>query len=101
MVMCYGKVTLNLAVMVGLTTQMELQTTDVIDMVDPSGGPYIRAGQMLSHIIGYGIDEINVIVESFERVDTGYIIKCKEHEYVDLREPNDNGSNKTRTIKFK
>jgi hypothetical protein len=38
---------------------------------------------MLSHII-YDTD-FNVIVESFERVDTGYIIKCKEHEY----DPND------------
>jgi hypothetical protein len=38
---------------------------------------------MLSHIV-YG-DDLNVIVESFERVDTGYIIKCKEHEY----DPND------------
>ena len=64
---------------------------DVIDMVDPSGGPYIRAGQMLSHII-YG-DEMNVIVESFERVDTGYIIKCKEHEY----DPNDMSHLRERT----
>ena len=56
---------------------------DIIDMVDPSGGPYIEAGKMLSHIV-YG-DDLNVIVESFERVDTGYIIKCKEHEY----DPND------------
>jgi len=53
------------------------------DSIDPAGGPYIKAGQMLSHIV-YG-DDLNVIVESFERVDTGYIIKCKEHEY----DPND------------
>ena len=51
--------------------------------VDPSGGPFIKVGQMLSHII-YD-NEFNVIVESFERVNTGYIIKCKEHEY----DPND------------
>jgi len=57
--------------------------TDVITMVDPSGGPYIRAGQMLSHII-YDTD-FNVIVESFERVDTGYLIKTKPHVY----DPND------------
>jgi hypothetical protein len=56
---------------------------DIIDVVDPSGGPYIKAGQMLSHIV-YG-DDLNVIVESFERIDTGYIIKCKEHKY----DPND------------
>jgi hypothetical protein len=53
------------------------------DFIDPSGGPFIKVGQMLSHII-YD-DEFNVIVESFERVDTGYLIKCKEHEY----DPND------------
>ena len=54
-----------------------------INMVDPSGGPYLTAGQMLSHII-YG-DEMNVIVESFEPVETGYLIKTKPHEY----DPND------------
>jgi len=53
------------------------------DFLDPSGGPFIRKGQMLSHII-YDTD-FNVIVESFERTDTGYIIKCKEHEI----DPND------------
>ena len=51
--------------------------------VDPSGGPFISKGQMLAHIV-YG-DDLNVIVESFERIDTGYLIKCKEHEY----DPND------------
>jgi hypothetical protein len=66
------------------------------DFIDPSGGPFIKVGQMLSHIIYDGAaiigptvlllqDEFNVIVESFERVDTGYLIKCKEHEY----DPND------------
>jgi hypothetical protein len=53
------------------------------DFIDPSGGPFIEKGQMLTHII-HGND-FNVIVESFERVDTGYLIKCKEHEY----DPND------------
>jgi hypothetical protein len=64
-------------------------------MVDPSGGPYITRGQMLSHvIIGWdGIDGFNVIVDSFERVDTGYIIKCKEHEY----DPNDMSHLRERT----
>ena len=51
--------------------------------VDPSGGPFIQKGQMLSHII-YG-DKMNVIVESFEPVETGYLIKTKPHEY----DPND------------
>ena len=53
------------------------------DFVDPSGGPFLKIGQMLSHVV-YG-DDLNVIVESFERIDTGYIIKCKEHKY----DPND------------
>ena len=57
--------------------------TKKISMVDPSGGPYISTGQMLSHIIGG--DEMNVIVESFEPVETGYLIKTKPHEY----DPND------------
>ena len=54
-----------------------------LTFVDPSGGPHIKKGQMLSHIV-YS-DDFNVIVESFEGVDKGYIIKCKEHEY----DPND------------
>ena len=64
---------------------------DIIDVVDPSGGPYIKAGQMLSHIIFD--NEFNVIVESFEKVDTGYLIKCKEHEY----DPNDMSHLRERT----
>ena len=47
------------------------------DFVDPSGGPYIKVGSMLSHII-YDTD-FNVIVESFERIENGYILKVKEH----------------------
>ena len=53
------------------------------DFIDPSGGPFIKVGQMLSHII-YD-DEFNVIVDGFERVETGYIIKTIPHEY----DPND------------
>ena len=53
------------------------------DFLDPSGGPFIKAGKMLSHII-YDTD-FNVIVESFEPVKDGYLIKCKEHEV----DPND------------
>ena len=49
------------------------------DFIDPSGGPFIKVGQMLSHLLHD--TDFNIIVESFERVDTGYLIKCKEHEY--------------------
>ena len=52
---------------------------DIIDIVDPSGGPYVQVGKMLSHLLHD--TDFNIIVESFERVDTGYLIKCKEHEY--------------------
>ena len=38
---------------------------------------------MLSHIL-YN-DELNVIVDGFEPIETGYLIKCIEHEY----DPND------------
>ena len=51
--------------------------------IDPSGGPFIQEGKMLSHIIGG--DEMNVIIEGFESVDNGYIIKCKENKV----DPND------------
>ena len=61
------------------------------DYIDPAGGPFIKAGKMLSHIIWF--DEFNVIVESFERVDTGYLIKCKEHQY----DPNDMSHLRERT----
>lgn len=53
------------------------------DFIDPSGGPFIRIGQMLAHIIeGEGM---NVIVDGFERVENGYLIKTTPHEY----DPND------------
>ena len=61
------------------------------DFIDPSGGPFIKVGQMLSHII-YD-DEFNVIVDWFERVDNGYLIKCKEHKY----DPNDMSHLRERT----
>jgi len=63
----------------------------VDDFIDPSGGPFIKVGQMLSHII-YD-DEFNVIVDGFERVDNGYLIKCKEHKY----DPNDMSHLRERT----
>ena len=52
------------------------------DFIDPSGGPFIQIGQMLCHVIG---GEINDIVDGFERVDEGYLIKTKPHKY----NPND------------
>ena len=61
------------------------------DFIDPSGGPFIKVGQMLSHII-YD-DEFNVIVDGFERVDSGYLIKTIPHEY----DPNNMSHLKERT----
>ena len=46
------------------------------NFIDPSGGPFISEGQMLSHFL-YDTD-FNLIVESFEPVKDGYLIKCKE-----------------------
>ena len=59
--------------------------------VDPPGGPFIKVGQMLSHII-YD-NEFNVIVDGFERVDSGYLIKTIQHEY----DPNNMSHLKERT----
>ncbi len=53
------------------------------DFIDPSGGPFIRIGQMLSHII-YDTD-FNVIVEGFTNVDGNILIQTKPHDY----DPND------------
>ena len=53
------------------------------DFIDPSGGPFVKIGQMLSHIV-YG-DEFNIIVEGFTNVAGGVIIQTKPHEY----DPND------------
>ncbi len=53
------------------------------DFIDPSGGPFIKIGQMLSHII-HG-DEMNVIVEGFTNTENGILINTKLHEY----DPND------------
>ena len=45
--------------------------TSKISMVDPSGGPYISAGYSLEHI---SEDFEGMIVEGFERIETGYKI---------------------------
>jgi hypothetical protein len=53
------------------------------NFIDPSGGPYIEIGQMLSHVIhGEGM---NVIVEGFTNTENGILINTKLHEY----DPND------------
>jgi hypothetical protein len=48
------------------------------DFIDPSGGPYIKIGQMLSHIV-YN-DDFNVIVEGFVNTEKGILIQTKPHE---------------------
>ena len=53
------------------------------DFIDPSGGPFIRIGQMLSHIV-YS-DDFNVIVEGFVNTEKGILIQTKPHEV----DPND------------
>jgi hypothetical protein len=49
------------------------------DFIDPSGGPFIKIGQMLSHTI-HG-DGMNVIVEGFTNVGKGILIQTKPHAY--------------------
>lgn len=49
------------------------------NFIDPSGGPFIKIGQMLSHVI-HG-DEMNVIVEGFTNTEKGILIETKPHEY--------------------
>jgi hypothetical protein len=47
-----------------------------IDMVDPSGGPYISAGMSLS---SFGFK--NYVVKDFEYIDTGYKIIVEKCAY--------------------
>jgi hypothetical protein len=49
------------------------------DFIDPSGGPFIQIGKMLSHVV-HGKD-LNVIVEGFINVKEGILIETKPHEY--------------------
>ena len=49
------------------------------DFIDPSGGPFIKVGQMLSHVI-YG-DGMNVIVEGFTNTEKGILINTKPYDY--------------------
>ena len=53
------------------------------DFIDPSGGPFIKIGQMLSHVIKG--DGMNVIVEGFTNTENGILINTKPHDY----DPND------------
>tara|TARA_R110002033_G_scaffold116228_1_gene160568 strand:- start:112 stop:438 length:327 start_codon:yes stop_codon:yes gene_type:complete len=48
------------------------------DFIDPSGGPFIRIGQMLSHVV-YD-DGFNVIVEGFTNTEKGILINTKPHK---------------------
>ena len=48
------------------------------NFIDPSGGPFISKDQLLSHILLS--EEMNLIVESFERVESGYLIKTKPNQ---------------------
>ena len=50
--------------------------TTRISMVDPSGGPYIEEGMNLGRFLGEEFQ--NLIVHSFEKIDTGYKIITKK-----------------------
>tara|TARA_B100000497_G_C7321038_1_gene214232 strand:+ start:69 stop:374 length:306 start_codon:yes stop_codon:yes gene_type:complete len=49
------------------------------DFIDPSGGPFIKIGQMLSHVV-YDKD-FDVIVEGFTNTENGILINTKPHDY--------------------
>ena len=44
---------------------------DKIDMIDPSGGPYLQSGTNMGR---YGEEFEGMIVKGFERINTGYEI---------------------------
>ena len=50
------------------------------DFIDPSGGPFIKIGQMLSHVI-HGEDEMNVMVEGFTNTEKGILINTKPNNF--------------------
>ena len=50
------------------------------DFIDPSGGPFIKIGQMLSHVI-HGGDEMDVMVEGFTNTEKGILINTKPHKF--------------------
>ncbi len=47
---------------------------DVINMVDPSGGPYLTSGMKIKNILPIKSEEI---IKEFKRVDEGYLIILK------------------------
>jgi hypothetical protein len=48
---------------------------DVIDMIDPSGGPYLSAGQDMG---GFSRSFNKMIIEEFKSVPEGYLIIIKK-----------------------
>jgi len=48
---------------------------DVIDMIDPSGGPYLSAGQDMG---GFSFSFNKMIIEEFKSVPEGYLIIIKK-----------------------
>ena len=53
------------------------------DWINPNGGPMIKKGQMLSHLLKD--TDFNLIVEGFVLVEGGYLIKTRKNEV----DPND------------
>ena len=53
------------------------------DWINPKGGPMIKKGQMLSHLLKDS--DFNLIVEDFILVEDGYLIKTRKNEV----DPND------------
>ena len=51
---------------------------DNISMIDPSGGPFIEKGDVLSNIIKS--TDFNLIVEHFEVAEQGWLIKTKHYK---------------------
>jgi len=56
---------------------------NTIDMVDPSGGPYLTTGNELGAWLGEEFE--NRIIHSFQPVETGYLIKTYD-KYAHLAE---------------
>lgn len=48
------------------------------DWIKPNGGPMITKGQMLSHLLKD--TDFNLIVEGFDFVESGYLIKTRKNE---------------------
>lgn len=48
------------------------------NFIDPSGGPYLAIGQMLSHVIHD--TEFNLIIEGFTNTENGILIQTKPNK---------------------